>query len=173
MNRNLLRAVTLLGLSGLLILPVHAATGASAAAGTDIDRCQSRSAEFDKGLGHITDSSRQLADFFATTESHVETYYGQVAGSGLAVANFPALVKVVAEKRTAVDAAIAKVAGEKIICSQSPTAAIAKLGGDVGQINKSLKEYRAAIRNVIVAVRTKSQAGQTPAPGGDNLPELP
>ncbi len=111
--------------------------------------------------GHINDNMSSLAtrgqerlDLFATITERTETFY---KNKGKTLANYDALVAAVGAKKAAAQAAVDAVISSSVSfkCDGTdPKGVAAEFKSKVKAMNTALKEYRSAVKNLIVGVKS-------------------
>ena len=108
-----------------------------------------------------------MLDVFDKIATRVKDHYtNTVVPSGKTVSNYSSLVADIAAKKAAVSAALtaAQTGVDSFSCDgDNPKGVLSDFHTDMRSVKSALKDYRAAINKLIVAVRTV-QATPTPTP---------
>ena len=134
---------------------------------TRLKVCQKKQNAIQKRSRQLVMTAENMLAKFSRIEERVKTYYSDKAvPAGKTVANYDALVsEITAQKETVranLDKALASSAN--FSCnSDNPKGQLSQFRTDMQAVKKSLKEYRTAIKNLIVAVRTASGKAKSSA----------
>jgi len=130
--------------------------------------CQVHEASIKTRMTHLTDLVTNMESKFDSIATRVERYYtNKVVPSGKTIPNYDTLVAAITTKKTAVATALstAQTDANTFSCtSGTPKAQVTKFRVDMQSVKESLKDYRTAIKNLIVAVHsvTGEDHGTTP-----------
>lgn len=132
--------------------------------------CQSRETEIKNTLARITDRNNKRLDTFDKIATRVEDFY---ITKGKTLINYDQLVKAVDDKKVLVQDAILKVSSTTttFTCGgDDPKGVVSEFKSADQAINNAMKEYKTAIKNLIVGVKsvqgtTTSETNKT-TPGG-------
>lgn len=119
--------------------------------------CEKRSANITRLMNHAASQGEKHLATFTKIADRVKTFY---TSKELNVANYADLVAAVDAKKTAAEAAIAKVKeGISFSCSdENPVGRVDQFKEKTKAMHQALKEYRTAIKNLLVAVKTAAGA---------------
>lgn len=120
--------------------------------------CQLHETVIKTRLSHLGQLASSMEDKFASISGRVQTYYtNKVLPSGKTVANYDTLVTDISTKKAAVDSALTKaktdVAGFDCTVA-NPKGQLTSYRLDMQAVKQALKDYRTAIKDLIVAVRS-------------------
>jgi len=116
--------------------------------------CEARESSIKTRMSNLDRMANKMLEKFDSIASRVKTYY---LASGKTVSNYDALVASVATKRSAVDTALAAARADvdTFNCDvQNPRSHMTKYLEHMKTVKAALKDYRTAIKNLIVAVRS-------------------
>ncbi len=120
--------------------------------------CQNREAAIQKRSTQLTKLVKNMTTNFDGIAARVEKYYtNKVLPSGKTVANYDALVADITAKKNAAKTALDKADADAAAfncASDDPKAQLTQFRTDMQTVKQDLKDYRTAIKNLIVAVRT-------------------
>ena len=120
--------------------------------------CEAKEKAVKKRISHLTSLVTAMESKFDKIAQRVKDYYAnKVVPSGKTVANYNDLVTAIATKKDAVNAAIktAQTDSDSFSCtSTNPKDQLTQFRTDMQNVKKALKEYRASIKNLIVAVHS-------------------
>lgn len=111
-------------------------------------------------------TNTMLATFDAIAKRVEDFYTTKVLPTGKSVSNYDALLSAIQTNHDLVqsDLAITQNDGNDFVCTGiDPKGHLTQFRIDMQEVKKSLKEYRTAIKNLIVAVHTV-EPGETPTP---------
>lgn len=116
--------------------------------------CQKREGHINDNMSTLAIRGQERLDLFTTIAERTETFY---KNKGKTLANYDALVTAVGAKKaaaqTAVDAVISNSVSFK--CDGSdPKGVAAEFKSKVKAMNSALKDYRSAVKNLIVGVKS-------------------
>lgn len=127
--------------------------------------CQAKEAAVKQRSLQLTKIALNMEDRFATIAGRVEDFYTKQASSGgKIVPNYAVLVADIAAKKTAVSAAltVAQTDAANFSCTgNDPKGQLVKFHLDMKAVKEALKNYRASVKNLIVAVRTAVGKGNS------------
>ena len=130
--------------------------------------CQDREKLIDTQMTKMSDNSTDHLNVFTSIATRVEAFYTQ---KGKTVANYDSLVADVNAKETAAETAIAtaKASGASFSCTDANPGLAAQQFKDAhAGVIKALQDYRTAIKNLIVAVKSvQSDAAQSSTTSGN------
>ena len=125
--------------------------------------CQNRENAIETRSKQLTKAAGNMLTTFDKIAERAEQYYtAKVVPSGKIVANYDALVAEIASKKQTVQTDLDKATADATAFSctgNDPKGQLTQFRTDMQQVKKDLKEYRTAIKNLIVAIR--SLTGQT------------
>lgn len=168
------RLIGFVSLLALVVAPAGVAAQRPAATPDLAARCQEKQGAIRETLQSIVDRSKERADGFKEIAERVEAYAETIEPNPQA-SEIEQQAQAVEARRGALDTSLDTLSADELRC-QDPTASIGRLRTDVGTVNKALKEYRAAIRNLIVTTRQAALAAQrtpSPTPSTTPPPRLP
>lgn len=124
--------------------------------------CEARMETIVNRSNSLTQRAQKMEEKFASIASRVEEFYtNKLVPAGITVSNYDSLVAEISTKKDAVDTALSE-AKDKALDSDCSDVSTAK--GRIGEyrqamikVIRALKEYRTAIKNLIVAVRTAAK----------------
>ncbi len=125
--------------------------------------CQAREANIDKRMDHIASQGQKRYNVITTIAERTEKFY---TTKGKTLAGYDQLVAAINVKKIAAQAAIDNVKAAKVSfkCDGSdPKGAAASFKTKVKAMDSALKDYRSAVKNLIVGV--KSVQGTTSSEG--------
>lgn len=142
--------------------PLAATTGQANAAQklteAKLKVCQNKEAAIQKRDDQLTKMAENMLTKFDSIAARVETYYtSKVVPSGKTVTNYDALVAEIATKKSAVQTALDKASTDAAAFSctgNDPKGQLTQFRTDMQAVKQSLKDYRTAIKNLIVAIRS-------------------
>lgn len=124
--------------------------------------CQVREYAIKKRATRLTQLATNMENNFDKHAQRVEEYYtSKVVPSGKTVANYDSLVADIQAKKTAVATALstAQTDANNFSCTgDDPKGQLTQFRKDMQAVKKALKDYRASIKNLIVAVRSVTGA---------------
>lgn len=124
----------------------------------NLRKCEALSANITRRSTHLVELVNKMIKVFTSIANRVEQYYlTKVVPAGGSLPNYDALVAEIATKQSAltplVEAAQADAAN--FTCTgNNPKAQLTQYRSDMQAVIRGLQEYRTAIKNLIVAVRT-------------------
>lgn len=125
--------------------------------------CQNKKAAIDKRNNQLLRTANNMLTKFSQIADRVENYYtNKVVPGGKTVSNYDSLVAEITSKKSSVQTALNKAKNDfsAFSCtSDDPKGQITQFRVDMQSVKSSLKEYRTAIKNLIVAIR--SVTGET------------
>ena len=119
-----------------------------------LKNCQNREAEIKNTLSRISDRATKRVDTFDKIATNVEEFY---VTKGNVLKNYDLLVARVNSKKTIVKNAILNLptASTNFVCNgDNPKAVITEFKQNNQYLSNALKEYRTAIKNLIVGVKS-------------------
>lgn len=120
--------------------------------------CQNREAAIKKRAENLGKMASSMLKKFAAHAQRVEEFYTtKVVPSGQTVANYDSLVADIQTKNTAVQIALTQAQSNvsSFTCSGTdPKGQLTQYRSDMLAVKSALKDYRTAIKNLIVAVRS-------------------
>lgn len=120
--------------------------------------CQVREAAIKRRMEHLVRLATNMENTFDRHAQGVENFYTtKVVPSGKTVTNYSALVSDIAVKKAAVQTALSKAQTDvaSFSCaSGTPKSQMTQFRMDMRVVKRALKEYRASIKNLIVAVHS-------------------
>lgn len=120
--------------------------------------CQNKENAIQKRSKQLAKTAENMLTKFDQIASRVEQYYtAKVVPSGKTVANYDALVADIAAKKQIIRTDLNKATADATSFSctgNDPKGQLTQFRTDIQQVKKDLKEYRTAIKNLIVAVRS-------------------
>ena len=120
--------------------------------------CQNRENAIQTRSKQLTKTAENMLTTFDKIAERVEQYYtAKVVPSGKTVADYDALVADIAAKKQTVQTDLDKATADATAFSctgNDPKGQLTQFRTDMQTIKKDLKEYRTAIKNLIVAVRS-------------------
>lgn len=134
--------------------------------------CQARENAIKTRMNSLINLVDNMETKFSSISARVEDYYtSKVVPSGKSVSNYDTLVSDIQTKKDAVGTSIsvAKTDVSNFNCnSTDPKADLTKFREDMQSVKKALKDYRTAIKKLIVAVRSvvgeENETSPTPTP---------
>lgn len=127
--------------------------------GDKLKQCQARETKIDNSIGRIRDRGQKQLDLFTTIATRTETFY---AKSGKTLSNYSALVSAVNSQKALAQKAVNNLSSQKLTFScngANPKAVGQAFKSALQTQNQALKDYRTAVKNLIVGV--KSVVGTT------------
>jgi len=128
--------------------------------GANLKACQNKEKSLQKRSDQLVKTTENMIENFDKIADHVKGYYTDtVIPAGKTVANYDDLLAAIAEKKLAAkeDLAQAEVGIDDLNCeSNSPKDLLTQFRTDMLVVKKDLQEYRAAINDLIVAVRSST-----------------
>lgn len=121
-----------------------------------LQACQAKEASLKTRSGNLNRMAANMLDQFDVIAKRVQDYYVR---SGKSVASYDSLVDVMATKRAAVQTALSKAQADisGFNCNiDNPKSRMTQFQADMKAVKAALSEYRTAIKNLIVAVRSVS-----------------
>jgi len=120
--------------------------------------CQNRENAIQTRSKQLTKTAENMLTTFDKIAGRVEQYYtSKIVPAGKTVANYDALVADITSKKTTVQTDLDKATADTAAFSctgNDPKGQLTQFRTDMQQVKKDLKEYRTAIKNLIVAVRS-------------------
>ena len=136
--------------------------------------CQNRERAIQKRSTQLTKLSEKMLTTFDKIATRVQTYYtNTVVPTGRTVENYDGLVTEIATQKAAAQTALttAQAAVESFTCAgEDPKGQLTAFNEQMKAVKKALKDYRTAVRNLIVAVHSNKGKG-TPTPGVSSSPK--
>ncbi len=121
--------------------------------------CETRQGQVKNRFEKILNiSTNQIANFDQKVQ-RVKNYYSQkLVPAGKTVPNYGVLVADVEAKKAAVQVSVSKARAESdsFTCNNEPLKAVQDFRKYTQETNTALKNYRTAVKNLIVAVRSQS-----------------
>lgn len=129
--------------------------------------CQNREKAIQQRSNQLAKMAKNMLTTFEKIANRVEQYYtSKVVPSGKTVSNYDALMAEIASKKEVVQTALNKVTtgAEAFSCtSDDPKGQLTQFRTDMQAVKQGLKDYRTAIKNLIVAIRSlQGQAASSP-----------
>ncbi len=131
--------------------------------------CQNREAAITKRLTQLIRLANKTQEKFDAIAERVETYYTTKAvPAGKIVSTYDALVVEIATKKTAVQTVLtaAETSAATFSCtSDDPKGQLTQFKTAMQDVKKALHEYRTAVKNLIVAIRSvngKNESSPSP-----------
>jgi len=125
--------------------------------------CQAKEDRINKRMEQLEDLAANMFQKFDAIALRVEEYYAsKVVSSGKTVENYNSLVADIEAKKVLVQTNLSSAksnAGSFSCSGNDPKGQLTQFRVDMQTVKKSLKDYRTAIKNLIVAVR--SVTGET------------
>lgn len=126
--------------------------------GGELRACQAKEIRIKKRITILNHIATNMESKFDSIAVGVEDYYtSKVVHSGKKVSNYGTLASDIQTKKMAVQIALntAKISLNNFTCtSDDPRGQLTQFGQDTQVIKSALKEYRASIKNLIVAVHS-------------------
>lgn len=126
--------------------------------GAKLRACQALSSNIVARSTHLVNLVKQMEETFTAIAKRVEQYYLSIAvPSGATLTNYDALVANIVTKENTVNpllAAAQSVASNFSCDNNNPSAQLTQYRTNMQAVVKELEDYRTAIKNLIVAVRT-------------------
>lgn len=125
--------------------------------------CQERESHINNNMSTLATRGQERLDLFSTIAERTETFY---KNKGKTLTNYDALVAAVGAQKTVAQAAVDAVISSSVSfkCDGSnPKGVAAEFKAKVKTMNSALKDYRSAVKNLIVGV--KSVQGTTASEG--------
>ena len=121
--------------------------------------CQARENEIQNRSAHLVDLATNMDVKFEEIAKRVEDYYLQkVVPGGKTISNYASLAADIQDKRVAAQVAVIKVHRDELLnfncTSANPKAQMTQFREDMQAVKSALKDYRTAIKNLIVAVHS-------------------
>lgn len=129
--------------------------------------CKAHAAEIDTRIANYGTAAQSHLDVFTSILTKVQAFY---TSKQLNVATYPTLLATAQTKQVAAQQAVdaLKALNVKIDCTQpDPAQAIATVKAAVANARTALQAYRAAIKDLIVAIEGASSANQSTTAGGN------
>lgn len=132
--------------------------------------CQARENAIKNRSTHLTQLATTMETKFDSIASRVENYYtNKIVPSGKSVSNYNTLVSDIQTKKTAVQTALTTAqnnAASFSCASTNPKNQLIQFRDDMQAVKSALKDYRTAIKNLIVAVHsvTGTENSESPKP---------
>jgi len=140
--------------------------------GKKLEACQKREQSIKQRIDRLNSFVENMLEKFDAIAERVKEYYlTKVEPGGKTLANYDALVAQVDESKTAVNDALAqaKLNAEEFDCEgDDPKGMMEQFKTDMLAVKQALKEYRTAIKDLIVGIRSltgKTQSGTAGTPG--------
>lgn len=125
---------------------------------TKLRACEAISASVVRRSGHLVDLVAKMEQNFTAIAEGVEQYYlTKVVPTGASLPNYDALVADIATKQAAVDSMVVTAQDDaaNFSCTgNNPGAQLTQYRTDMQAVIRGLQDFRTAIKNLIVAVRT-------------------
>ena len=121
--------------------------------------CENRATAIKRLMNQAAEQGTKKLNTFGTYTTRIQEFY---SNNTLVVANYDALVAAVAAKKVAAQTAIATVKDNTSFdCNaENPVNKINAFNGQVKTMVEALKEYRASIKNLLIAVKQAADAAQ-------------
>lgn len=120
--------------------------------------CQKREAAIQQRSTRLVTQATKMQEKFASIAQRVQAYYvDKSAPAGKTVADYDALITTIADKQSAVQAAAtqAQTTAQSFACEgEDPKGQLKQFRADMQSVKRALKEYRTAVKDLIVAVRS-------------------
>jgi predicted nucleic acid-binding Zn-ribbon protein len=120
--------------------------------------CQNKQNAIQQRSNQLVEMARNMLNKFDRIASRVEQYYtNKVASSGKTVSNYDTLVAEISAKKSAVQTDLDKAtsSAKAFNCaSDNPKGQLNQFRTDMRAVKSDLREYRIAIKNLIVAIRS-------------------
>jgi len=129
--------------------------------------CEQRQKSIDKRTSNFAAAAQRHLDVFNKIFTKVQAFHDS---KGLNVTGYDTLVATVTTKQTAAQAAVdaLKALDVQIDCTQSdPATTVATIKTAVTNAHNALKDYRKALKDLVVALKGASTAEHTDTTGGD------
>jgi len=148
--------------------------GATTSIQTKQKTCLKKQAGINKRAQQLIKRTNLILTIFERHTTRVQDYYNdKLVPKGAVIENYEALLADIANKKAAVEVALATaktdVAGFKCD-SSNPKEQLKLFRADMTRVIRALKEYRTAVVNLIVAVRTKGKNIKSPGATGSATP---
>lgn len=138
------------------------ATGVPRLAEAKLKACQAKEKAIKKRAKRLGGLAANMQNKFDSIAARVREYYTtKVVPSGKTVANYDSLVADIQTKKGAVQTALTQVqaTADSFACdSNDPKGQLAQFRAEMRAVKSALKDYRTAIKNLIVAVRSVTGA---------------
>lgn len=125
---------------------------------TKLKVCQKKEAAIQKRSEQLVKMATNMQTKFTAIASRVKEYYADnVVGTDAELDNYDALLTTISDKQTAVNESLTKAQAEitEFTCdSGDPKAHLTNFKENMKATKAALKEYRTAIKDLIVAIRT-------------------
>ncbi|MEK7573812.1 MAG: hypothetical protein AAB531_05295 [Patescibacteria group bacterium] len=138
--------------------------------------CEAHSASITRRSSHLVELADKMIKVFTSIANRVEQYYlTKVLPTGATLSSYDELVADITTKENAIvpllEAAQADAAN--FTCTgDNPKAQLTQYKTDMQAVIRGLKEYRTAVRNLIVAVRTLPSLKSTATPSATLTPTM-
>lgn len=120
--------------------------------------CQVKEKAITARVNRLFNLAANMEEIFASHSARVQDYYtAKVIPSGKSVSNYNNLVTDISAKKSAVDSAVsvARTAVANFACGGSdPKGQLTEFRLDMQKVKQALQNYRVAVKNLIVAVRS-------------------
>ena len=127
--------------------------------------CKNRELGIGNIMGHISNRAQEQFDFYTSVSARAQTF---VTDKKLTVTNYDQLLADIAAKKSAAEAAIAKLKADKTSfkCDgTNPTGTLDMFRADGEAQNQALNAYRTSVRSLLAAIKAAAQTSATsPAP---------
>lgn len=121
-----------------------------------------------QGLAQAARDLTGMVGAVATIEGQLETYYQTVAvPAGQTLPNHDQVRAATAAAKRTAEGEIAQLPGLQLRCAPNPAASVARLNQEVGEAMAATRDYRAAVRGEVLALRTAALRTSTPGPDAD------
>lgn len=147
--------------------------------------CQKKEANITKRSASLVKTSENMQQKFDSITEKVKAYYtAKAVPAGRVVNNYDALIAEIENKKTAIKTAVEKAQTDAAAfrCDgDDPKGQLTLYRTDMQAVKKALHEYRVAIKNLIVAIRsahgkaqssTKPNNSPSPTPAASATPEV-
>lgn len=134
--------------------------------GDKLKQCLARETKIDNAVSRIRDRGQKQLDLFTTIATRTEVFYTR---NGKTLSNYSALVSVVNTQKVVSQQAVTALKSQKLSFScngTDPKAVGTAFKSALQTQNQALKDYRTAVKNLIVGV--KSVTGTTTKTGSTN-----
>lgn len=120
--------------------------------------CQNKEAAIQRRDDQLTKMAENMLVKFDSIATRVETYYTDKAvPAGKTISNYDALVAEIAAKNSAVQVELDQATADAAAfdcASDDPKGQLTQFRTDMQAVKQALKDYRTAIKNLIVAIRS-------------------
>ena len=135
-----------------------------------LQACQSHEKVLQTRLAHLIQGANSMLDTFTTIATRVEDFYqNKVIPTGKTVPDYDSLFANIHDAKAKVETDLVTTThnSDDFSCTGiDPKGHLAQFRIDMQEVKKSLKEYRIAIKNLIVAVHTVASESPTPTQAG-------